>query len=64
MRSEKIAEKIMTQAHEGVKDFISEIIADHRTVDFGKIEEKVQQTIGRRSFGSSRQWICGQDNRV
>jgi len=49
MRSEKIAEKIMTQVHEGVKDFISEIIANHRTVDFGKIEEKVQELSRRFS---------------
>ena len=42
MRSEAIAEKIMTEVHEGVKDFMSETIANHRTLDFGKIEEKVQ----------------------
>lgn len=34
MRSEKIAQKIMTEIHEQVKDFIAEVIALHRSMDF------------------------------
>jgi hypothetical protein len=43
MRSEVIADKIMTEVYEEVKTFISETIANHRTVNFGEIEEKVSE---------------------
>ena len=43
MRSETIAEKIMSEMYEEIKGFISEIIANHRSVDFGEIEDQVQE---------------------
>ena len=43
MRSETITEKIMSEMYEEIKGFISEIIANHRSVDFGEIEDKVQE---------------------
>lgn len=43
MRSETIAKKIMSEMYEQIKGFISETIANHRTVDFGKIEGKIQE---------------------
>jgi hypothetical protein len=49
MRSEAIAEKIMSEMYEEIKGFISEIIANRRSVDFGKIETEVQEL--SRDFG-------------
>ena len=49
MRSEAITDKIMTEVYEEVKAFVSETIANHRTVDFGGIEEKVQELSRRFS---------------
>ena len=49
MRSEAITDKIMTEVYEEVKTFVSEIITNHRTVDFGGIEEKVQELSRRFS---------------
>ncbi|MHA2119050.1 MAG: hypothetical protein ACW98J_09025 [Candidatus Thorarchaeota archaeon] len=42
MLSKTIAEKIMSEMYEEIKGFISEIIANHRSVDFGEIEDKIQ----------------------
>lgn len=49
MRSEAIADKIMTEVYEEVKTFISDTIANHRTVSFGEIEEKVSELSDRFS---------------
>ena len=49
MRSEVIADKIMAEVYEEVKTFISETIANHRTVNFGEIEEKVSELRNRFS---------------
>lgn len=43
MHSETIAEKIMSEMYEEIKGFISETIANRRTVDFGEIEDNVQE---------------------
>ncbi len=43
MRSETIAKKIMSEMYEQIKGFISETIANSRTVDLGKIEDTVQE---------------------
>lgn len=43
MYSETIAKKIMSEMYEEIKGFISETIANRRTVDFGEIEDKVQE---------------------
>lgn len=49
MRSEAITDKIMTEVYSEVKTFMSEIIANHRKVDFGEIEEKVEELSRRFS---------------
>lgn len=49
MRSEVIAEKIMSEMCAGVKEFMSGVIGNHRTVDFGEIEDKVQELSRRFS---------------
>ncbi len=43
MRSEKIAQKIMTELHEQVKDFIAEVIALHRSMDFASVEGRASE---------------------
>ena len=43
MYSETIAKKIMSEMYEEIKGFISETIANRRTVSFGEIEGKVQE---------------------
>ena len=43
MRSEKIAQKIMTEIHEQVKDFIAEVIALHRSMDFASVEARASE---------------------
>lgn len=43
MYSETITEKIMSEMYEEIKGFISETIANRRTVSFGEIEDKVQE---------------------
>jgi hypothetical protein len=49
MRSEKIARKIITKIREEVKDFMSETIANHRTIEFGEIEDRIQELSQRFS---------------
>jgi len=49
MRSEVIADKIMTEVYEEVKTFVSETIANRRKVDFGEIEEKISELSNRFS---------------
>ncbi len=49
MRSEAIAEKIMTEMIAVVKDFMSVVIANGKSIDFGEIEE--QATELSRDFG-------------
>ena len=43
MRSETIAKKIMSEMYEQIKGFISETIANRRTVNFGEIEGELQE---------------------
>jgi hypothetical protein len=49
MLSEVIADKIMTEVYGEVKTFVSETIANRRTVSFGEIEEKVSELSDRFS---------------
>jgi hypothetical protein len=49
MRSDKIAQKIMSEMGKLVKDFVSEMICNHRSVSFGHIEERVTEI--KESFG-------------
>lgn len=49
MRSEAITKKIMSEMCEEVKGFISETLANRRTVDFGEIEVRVSEL--SRHFG-------------
>lgn len=49
MRSEAIAGKIMTEMIAEVKDFMSAVIANCRSIDFGEIEEKATEL--SRDFG-------------
>ena len=51
MLSEKIANEIMTEMQEMVKDFVSDTIADRRSVGFDQIETRVselKERFGRR----------------
>ena len=47
LRSEAIAEKIMSEIHESVKEFMSEVIANARRLSFGEIEDHVQELSSR-----------------
>jgi len=49
MLSEKIANEIMTEIHEVVKEFVSETIANRRSVGFGQLETRVSEL--KESFG-------------
>lgn len=49
MLSEKIANEIMTEIHEVVKEFVSETIASRRSVSFGDIETQVSEL--KEQFG-------------
>jgi hypothetical protein len=49
MLSEKIASEIMTEIHEKVKDFVSETVANRKTVSFDQIETQVSEL--KESFG-------------
>lgn len=49
MLSEKIANEIMTEIHEVVKDFVSDMIANHKSVSFDEIETRVSEL--KESFG-------------
>jgi len=43
MRSEAIAERIMTETYEEIKGFISDTLANRRSVDFGGLEDKISE---------------------
>ena len=43
MRSEAIAERIMSETYEEIKGFISETLASRRSVDFGALEGKISE---------------------
>lgn len=43
MRSEAIAERIMSETYEEIKGFISETLANRRSVDFGTLEDKISE---------------------
>ena len=43
MRSEAIAERIMSETYEEIKGFISETLANRRRVDFGTLEDKISE---------------------
>ena len=49
MLSEKIADEIMSEIHETVKDFVSETIANRKRVSFDEIERQVSEL--KESFG-------------
>jgi len=49
MLSEKIASEIMTEIHEKVKGFVSETVANRKTVSFDQIETQVSEL--KESFG-------------
>ena len=49
MLSEKIADEIMSEIHETVKDFVSETIANRKRVSFDEIETQVSEL--KESFG-------------